>query len=304
MTAAFDLKGFKYERVLNEDPVAHSVVILGTYKPEASEDEARPAIVRIEKTALPSFSEDLISHASLIGDTDIYKWMFGWLKTSEDRPDVKINVVYPATEVHVRKYSKQNICIVHETPAMYEKVVKPYIDAFPASRTQWVDEILSGRAEAEKILFRSPSDVDGFLILPDMKWDLTTIPSLYLVALTLFKDIRSLRDLNRGHVPLLQTIRREARRVVGERWGLHPNQLRLFVHYHPSYYHFHVHIVNANHTGLAGMTVGQSHLLDDIISMLELDPETGPSIFQRLTLTYGLGEQHGLFELMNAAESG
>lgn len=67
------------------------------------------------------------------------------------------------------------------------------------------------------------------------------------------------------------------------------------------------------------MTVGQAHLLDDIISMvgcdrsrvcctvmnttqLELDPDTGPSIFERLTLTYGLGEQHGLFEPMKAAQ--
>ena len=31
--------------------------------------------------------------------------------------------------------------------------------------------------------------------------------------------------------------------------------------------HFHVHIVNTNYVGLAGMSVGQAHLLDDIISM-------------------------------------
>ena len=29
--------------------------------------------------------------------------MLGWLSHSEDRPDVKINVVYPATDVHIRK---------------------------------------------------------------------------------------------------------------------------------------------------------------------------------------------------------
>ena len=32
--------------------------------------------------------------------------------------------------------------------------------------------------------------------------------------------------------------------------------------------HFHVHIVNANHLGLMGMTVGQAHMLDDIISLV------------------------------------
>jgi hypothetical protein len=33
--------------------------------------------------------------------------------------------------------------------------------------------------------------------------------------------------------------------------------------------HFHVHIVNANYqAGMTGMTVGQAHLLDDIISLV------------------------------------
>jgi len=52
-----------------------------------------------------------------------------------------------------------------------------------------------------------------------------------------------------------------------------------------------------------GMTVGQAHMLDDIISLLELDEPTGPSIFQRMTLSYGLGEQHGLFSAMQGAQS-
>jgi len=49
---------------------------------------------------------------------------------------------------------------------------------------------------------------------------------------------------------------------------------------------------------MMGMTVGQAHLLDDIISLLELDPDKGPGIYERMTLTYGLGDQHGLFESM------
>lgn len=194
---------------------------------------------------------------------------------------------------------------MRETPALYGRIVRPYIDAFPASRTQWIDEIISGRSEAEKILFRSPeSDPFGFLILPDMKWDLTGLTSLYLVALTLLPNIKCLRDLTCLHLPLLRSIRREAINVVKTRWDLEATELRLFVHYQPSYYHFHVHIVNANYTGLMGMIVGQAHMLDDIIALLELDEPNGPSVFQRMTLSYGLGEQHGLFAPMKAAQIG
>jgi len=108
----------------------------------------------------------------------------------------------------------------------------------------------------------------------------------------------------------------------------------MFVHYQPSYCafsmcplsfictydgsldHFHVHIVNVNYNGLLGMSVGQAHLLDDIISLvctssfcmvlthpaqLELSADEG--IFQKMTLTYGLGDQHGLYEALKAAST-
>ena len=68
-----------------------------------------------------------------------------------------------------------------------------------------------------------------------MKWDLKSISSLYLVALVQDRNIRSLRDLNRSNLTLLKSIRREASRIVHEKWGLGSGSLRMFVHYQPSY---------------------------------------------------------------------
>ena len=89
----FELDRFVFGRVLNEgehhlnthnrttfsqrnaDPVARSVTLLGTLRPTASDisdaTEAKPAIVRIERTALPSFSDGLIATTKLIETTDI-----------------------------------------------------------------------------------------------------------------------------------------------------------------------------------------------------------------------------------------
>jgi len=171
-----------------------------------------------------------------------------------------------------------------------------------------------------------------------MKWDLCTVGSLYLLAIVRDENLRCLRDLRgkgdshvrkrrkmdnaeggsptrsstppvshssaRSHIGLLLSIQREAYRIVQEKWNIGPGGLRMFIHYQPSYYHFHVHIVNASYESLGmGMAVGQAHLLDDVISLLELDAQSdGPGIFERLTLTYGLGEQHGLYEPMKAAQ--
>jgi len=69
--------------------------------------------------------------------------------------------------------------------------------------------------------------------------------------------------------------------------------------------HFHVHIVNVNYqAGGWGMLVGHAYLLDDVISLLELDLDEGLGIFERRTLTYALGEHHGLFRILKDAGVG
>ena len=147
------------------------------------------------------------------------------------------NVYVSINRLHKQwpQYSKQLTLIVQETPELYSTIVKPYIQAFPPSRTKWVTNILTGVSEADKVLYRSDSSEDGFLILPDMKWDLTNVSTLYLTALTLRNDIKTLRDLRRQHLPMLKGMRREATRIVKERWGLENGSLRFYVHYQPSY---------------------------------------------------------------------
>ncbi|KAF5377947.1 hypothetical protein D9615_006755 [Tricholomella constricta] len=264
-TSLDKLNKFKFKRLINEDPLTHSLILLGSFPVPvdgSTESEDVMAIVRIEKTALDPaqaqhlFADDgIVKRIALEESTDIYTWLFGWLGEDRER-DIKINVICPATDIHIRKYTKQEVFMVRETPELYESTVKPYITAFPAARTQWVENILLGLSEQNKVLYSSPD----FMILPDMKWDLKTISSLYLVALVQDRSIRTLRDLRRRHVSLLKAIRREGERVVQEKWALGKGSLRMYVHYQPSY-------LNANQAGMMGMTVGQAHLLDDIISL-------------------------------------
>ncbi|KAI0728363.1 scavenger mRNA decapping enzyme [Fomitopsis betulina] len=302
------LRQFELEHVLSYDTLTQTIALLGSFPAPDAATARNAAVVRIERAALPlddaaSILGSGIADTRLIESNDIYTWLHGWLSPSTTRSDVKINIICPATEVHIRKYSAQKPLLVRETPEIYARIVKPYIDTFPASRTKWATDILEGRSEANKVLHRDTHPDYGYVILPDMKWDLTTVASLYLVAIASSPAIRSLRDLKREHILMLKNIRSEAHRVVSEKWGLGQGTLRLFIHYQPSYYHFHVHIVNVEYQGLLGMTVGQAHLLDDIISLLELSSDDGPSILERMTLTYGLGDQHGLYEAMRSAQA-
>ncbi|KAJ2849385.1 hypothetical protein GGI22_005545, partial [Coemansia erecta] len=153
------------------------------------------------------------------------------------------------------------------TPQLYSQITRPYIESQPASRIQWVYNILSKKTESERIIFEDPDPVNGFVILPDLKWDASNPNNMYLVAIVHRRDVKSLRDLTRQHLPLLKNIAQKSQHAA-QRYGVPPDQLRLYVHYQPSYYHFHVHITNVNFEN-RGMYAGRAHLLDAIIFNIE-----------------------------------
>jgi len=200
---------------------------------------------------------------------------------------------------HIRKYTKQDHKIIRETPQLYQQVVVPYINAIPPTRLSWLYNILDHVTEADKIVYEDPSDTDGFMIMPDLKWDQSTRSSLYLLCIVRNRGIRSLRDLRPRHLGMLQTIRARAAAAIEQKYQVSGRELRMFVHYQPSYYHFHVHITHVDHLGFNGIAVGQAHLLDDVIDNLAQElrrASSGPSLYEAKTFTYALGSHHALFE--------
>lgn len=55
-------------------------------------------------------------------------------------------------------------------------------------------------------MFEDSNPTNGFILLPDLKWNGTTLENLYLLAIVITKDIKSLRDLTSEHLPLLKNI--------------------------------------------------------------------------------------------------
>ena len=82
----------------------------------------------------------------------------------------------------------------------------------------------------------------------------------------------------------LKRILAEGTRTIGEVYGLAPNELRVFVHYQPQFYHFHVHFTRL-HSDL-GCQVERAHLLQDVIAALEEAPDE--PLYARRTLYYQL----------------
>ncbi|KAF9582619.1 hypothetical protein BGW38_010967, partial [Lunasporangiospora selenospora] len=295
------LSKFVFSSVLNEDPILKTLTLLGTLPSDelSTEETGEPneapavqqAILLIEKTHFASQSTERniakrITELIPTGNNDIYHWWNALLASGEaSDPDLKMTIIFPATET--RK-------MITETPEIYKTSVLPWIEGQPAGRIQWVYNILSGVKEAENVLMRDDDPEIGFVVLPDSKWDKRTLSSLYLLAISQRRDVRSLRDLRPEHLPMLKNIRDKVLATVPERFpGVAQDEVRLFVHYHPSYYHFHVHITYLN-AMVPGSTVGQSHLLDTIIDNIEsIDPE----YYSKASIRYALGVNHPVYDL-------
>ncbi|CAG9997886.1 unnamed protein product [Clonostachys byssicola] len=297
---------FKLERVLNQDQAGRRASLYGAI-------DGKPALLVLERAPFPESEAYLGSvPASLarlrnLGANDIYHWYMargGGNGEGEGEgelfADLKINLIYPCTETHVKKYSKQGVRFVTETPETYEQHVRPYMQSKrEAGRLNWVFNILDGKTEVEDVIYRTApwgredeKDKEGFLLLPDLNWDRTTLEALHLLALVERRDLWSLRDLKKKHVEWLRHMKRNLIEATTKTYpSIEADQLKLYVHYQPTYYHLHVHIVHvaleAGATQATGKAVGLESIMETLDKM-EGDEEAG---MDGVSMSFTLGEQ-------------
>lgn len=80
-------------------------------------------------------------------------------------------------------------------------------------------------------------------------------------------------------------------KAISEKYGLDRSQLRIYLHYQPSFYHLHVHFTYLRHEA-PGILVERAHLLSSVINNIELLPD----YYQKATLSYVVRENDALFE--------
>nr|CAG4650994.1 EOG090X06NK [Simocephalus serrulatus] len=203
---------------------------------------------------------------------------------------VKATVIYPATEKHIEKYSTRQSFLIQETSLIYQSVTLPHIRESKFD-LQWLYNILEHKKEADRIVYEDPDPNTGFILLPDLKWDCRTIANLYLTCIVYRRDIKSLRDLTAGHLPLLMNIVEKGSAVITDKYGLQKSQQRIYFHYQPSFYHLHVHFTSLQFTP-PGCSVERAHLVSNVISNIELKS----SYYQETSLDFLAFEGDALLE--------
>ncbi|KAG9240838.1 HIT-like domain-containing protein [Calycina marina] len=290
------IPNFKLDRVLNQDQAGRRVTLCGSIN-------GSPALLILERAPFPTSESFLgemptsLTHLQNLGANDIYAWYLANSAPGDTKEfaDLKINLIYPCTEKHVNKYRKQGVRMVTETPEIYASKIRPYMQLQrEQGRLNWVWNIVDGKTEVEDVIFRTPKGRDGdegFLLLPDLNWDRKTLEALHLLGLVERMDIWSLRDLKKKHIPWLQHMRSKfIESTVKTYPKLEADQLKLYVHYQPTYYHFHIHIVHVQLEAGATQATGKAVGLESLISQLETLAGDGEAGMDQTTLQYTLGE--------------
>ncbi|MCJ1301691.1 hypothetical protein MMC08_004492 [Hypocenomyce scalaris] len=297
---------FQFSKLLNQDQGGRRITLLGAI-------DSSPALLTAERAAFPSDAAELKAfHVSLaninnLGANDIYHWYLASARPLEAAPsDLKLNLIYPCTEQHIKKYSPQAVRMVTETPKIYAEQVRPLMQRKrDEGRLNWVWNIIDGKTEQEDVILRDHGSKgqndEGFLMLPDLNWDRKTITSLHLLGIVERRDIWSVRDLKKKHVVWLKHMREQLLDATVKLYpGMEKDMLKLYVHcmclcHQPTYYHFHIHTVHAMLEAGSTQATGKAFGLENIISQLETmagGPDAGMA---DVSLTYYLGEASELW---------
>ena len=296
--ATYDLtnfQGFTVQKVLMESADKKLMAIQGTFQERG--DDGSTAVVILEKSP---FSEETIPNV-LTKRTglkkqfrnDVYALYDGYIPSEINR--TKVNVIWPATQKHIDKWTSSPSFMVEESPALYNTVVLPFIEADQFS-PDWIRNALEHKKEAERIIYEDSDKETGFILYPDYKWDGKQIENLYCLAIIHKYGIKSIRDLNSKHLPLLRKLLNDAPEAIQKKYGVPPSQLRIYFHYQPSYYHLHVHYSALGYEA-PGINCGKSHLLSTVIKNVE----QRSNFYARATLPFYVIKSTKLFGTLKKA---
>ena len=177
---------------------------------------------------------------------------------------------------------------MRETAEVYNEVVKPlYIDPMNMNHCNWVYAVLDKEKEVDLRVHES----EGFMLQKDYKFNEGDLTTLYCLAITMQRDLKTVRDLTGEHLPLLKAIRDESLDAIERKFKVNRSKIACYFHYQPTFYHLHAHFVHVDRTA---RDTRENISLDAVITNLEMLGD----FYQRTTLCYKVGTKTPLCAIL------
>lgn len=147
---------------------------------------------------------------------------------------------------------------------------------------EWIEKIISKDTETNILC-----ETKNFILFPHFSWEDESIENLYCLAFVKRQDILSVRDLSKEHVPLLEEILENGTQAILSKFKIEKEQIRVFVHYIPSIFRFHVHFC---YSGIVGGTtcIGRAIFLEEIIENLKFSS----NFYQTKTMIFSISDEN------------
>ena len=285
---------FVLTRVLDSDAEKCKTFLLGRFRRDPTDNQV---IIKFVKTEFPDEKmQELFpvmqggGRRQTISSEQYFhnnEWRKFWFDLPKELSRVQTDVIYPATDVLIAKYTRQKYQVVRETHEIYQSIVKPhYIEPMDMKHCNWVYAILNKEKELDLRVHES----EKFFLQKDYKFNEGDISTLYCLAIPVQRDLFTIRDLTAEHLPLLKAMRDESLDAIETKFKVDRTKIMCYFHYPPTFYHLHVHFV---HIDRCQNETRDCVRLDDCIANIEMIPD----YYQRATLTYKIGSKMHLGQL-------
>lgn len=161
----------------------------------------------------------------------------------------------------------------HYVTETYDDYLKR-MDELDPINLKWIQKILDGVSEQEKILERN----SDYLVVRDWKFDIEydddglakfDRENLHLLGIPI-ERIGSLRDIQPRHIPMLKEMKQKALEICEEVFNMQRDEIKIYFHYPPTTYHLHVHYT---WVGQSDSTVNfeRAFDFDTVVRNIEMD---------------------------------
>lgn len=175
-------------------------------------------------------------------------------------------LIYPATDKIILKNTSLPMHIIEEDKQTYQQITLPWIQKNPASDLEWLTSILEGKAEQENHILKRPD----WILTKDYKQDsIGQKEGFHYLALFFDRSLRSIRDLNEKHVPLLEEVLKLGRETIAKEIDVKQSEIRVYFHYLPTFFLMHVHFNHVKEVS-PGVVTERAHMLPTVISNIKL----------------------------------
>lgn len=150
---------------------------------------------------------------------------------------IEVSIIDKATSKDIAKYfPNTKFELIAETYSDYQNLTQEIAEK---SDKTWIYNILDGKSEQDRIILDDPQFV--LMLNPTWSGRVKDVDHLQCLAIVKQREILSLRDVTHDHLNLLTSILDNGINTIEIKYGISKSRIRAYVHYHPTFWHLHVH---------------------------------------------------------------